>query len=266
MFLIVAKIFWTVAQPLSVSLLLVVLGLLLLSVRRRKTGMALALLGALVLGVSSFTTLGALAIRPLEDRFERATLPDQVGAIIMLGGASNGPISAARQISEFNLAGDRFAETLRLALLYPDAKIVISGGMAVLMDGGEPEAETAQRFFLGMGIAQDRLVLESQARNTEENAEFSKALLDGVEGPKLLVTSAFHMPRSMGLFRKAGIAVLPWPTDYRSTGRDGFGVDVTNPVDNLMTTTTALREWVGLVAYKWTGKIDEVFPGPALSQ
>lgn len=261
MFLIVAKIFWTVAQPLAASLLLMALGLLL-SIRLRRSGVIVGALGVLMLAVSSFTTTGALLIRPLEERFERTAWPQHVGAIILLGGASNGPISAARQISELNLAGDRFAETLRLAQLYPEAKIVISGGMAVLQDGGEPEAETAQRFFLGLGISQDRLVLESQSRNTEENAEFSKSLLAEIEGPKLLVTSAFHMPRSMGLFRKAGIAVLAWPTDYRSSGLEGFSVDVTNPVDNLMTTTTALREWVGLAVYHWTGKIDDGFPGP----
>lgn len=261
MFLIVAKIFWTAAQPLAAALLLVVLGLLV-SIKFRRSGIIVAALGVLVLAVSSFTTTGALLIRPLEERFERPGWPEHVGAIILLGGASNGPISAARQISEFNLAGDRFAETLRLAQLYPEAKIVISGGMAVLSDGGEPEAETAQRFFLGLGIPQDRLVLENQARNTEENAEFSKSLLAGIEGPKLLVTSAFHMPRSMGLFRKAGIEVLPWPTDYRSSGLEGLGVDVTNPVDNLMTMTTAVREWIGLAAYHWMGKIDEIFPGP----
>jgi len=264
MFLIVAKIFWTVAQPLSATLLLIVVGLLA-SIKFRKTGTVVAALGALLLGVSSFTTAGILLIRPLEERFERPAWPEQVGAIIMLGGASNGPISTARQITEFNLAGDRFAETLRLAQLYPGAKIVVSGGMAVLMDGGEPEAQTAQRFFLGMGIPQERLVLEDQARNTEENAGLSKSLLAGIEGPKLLVTSAFHMPRSMGLFRKVGIEMLPWPTDYRSSGLEGFGLDVTNPVDNLMTMTTAIREWVGLAAYRWTGKIDEIFPGPQAS-
>ena len=262
MFLIVAKVFWTVAQPLAASLLLMVLGLLLLWARRRWLGSIAAVLGVLLLGVSSFTTAGALLIRPLEDRFVRPAWPENVGAIIMLGGASNGPISAARQISEFNLAGDRFAETLRLAQLYPGAKIVVSGGMAVLMDGGEAEAETARRFFLDQGIGQDRLVLESAARNTEENAELTKELLVDIKGPMLLVTSAFHMPRSIGLFRKAGIEVLPWPTDYRSSGLEGLRVDVTNPVDNLMTTTTAIREWVGLAVYRWTGKIDEMFPGP----
>lgn len=262
MFLIVAKVFWTVAQPLAAALILIVLGLVLLWAGRRKLGSVAAVLGVLVLAVSSFTTMGALLIRPLEERFERPAWPETVGAIIMLGGASNGPISAARQISEFNLAGDRFAETLRLAQLYPEAKIVVSRGMAVLMDGGEPEAETAKRFFLDQGIGQDRLVLESAARNTEENAELTKGLLAGIDGPRLLVTSAFHMPRSMGLFRKAGIEALPWPTDYRSTGREGLMVDVTNPVDNLMTTTTAIREWIGLAVYHWTGKIDALFPGP----
>jgi len=262
MFLIVAKVFWVMAQPLSASLLLMILGLLLLWAGRRWPASIAAVLGVLVLVVSSFTTVGTLLIRPLEERFERPAWPENVGAIIMLGGASNGPISAARQISEFNLAGDRFAETLRLAQLYPEAKIVVSGGMAVLMDGGEAEAETARRFFLDQGINQDRLVLESAARNTEENAELTKSLLVGIKGPMLLVTSAFHMPRSMGLFRKAGIAVLPWPTDYRSSGLEGLGVDVTNPVENLMTMTTAIREWVGLAVYHWTGKIDEMFPGP----
>ncbi len=261
MFLIVSKIFWAVAQPLAAGLLLIVVGLGL-SIKYRRSGSILAAMGVLLLGISSFTTAGALLIRPLEERFERPALPEQVGAIIMLGGASDGTISAARQVSELNPAGDRFAETLRLAQLYPQAKIVVSGGVSLTMAGGESEAKTAQRFFLGLGIAPDRLVLEDQARNTQENAEFSKSLLEGIAGPKLLVTSAFHMPRSMGLFRKAGIAVLPWPTDYRSSGQEGFGIEVTQPVDNLMTLSTAVREWVGLVAYRWTGKIDEGFPGP----
>lgn len=262
MFLIVAKVFWIVAQPLSAGLILIVVGLILLWARWRRLGSAAAVAGALVLAISSFTTAGVLLIQPLEGRFERPAWPPSMGAIIMLGGASDGRISAARQVSELTEAGDRFAETLRLAQLYPEAKIVVNGGVAVFTGGGEPEAETARRFFLDQGIGQERLVLESASRNTEENAELTKALLVGIKGPMLLVTSAFHMPRSMGLFRKAGIAVLPWPTDYRSTGIEGLAVDVTNPVDNLMTTTTALREWVGLAVYRWTGKIDELLPGP----
>jgi uncharacterized SAM-binding protein YcdF (DUF218 family) len=261
MFLNVAKVFWVVAQPLSAALILIVIGLVLLWANRRWLGGIAAVLGVLVLLVSCFTTIGALLIRPLEDRFARPAWPKQVGAIIMLGGASDGVISAARQVSELNAAGDRFTETLRLAQLYPEAKIVVSGGVGLLVNAGESEAETARRFFLDQGIGQDRLVLEHKARNTEENAEFTKSLLVDIKGPVLLVTSAFHMPRSIGLFRKAGIEVLPWPTDYRTTGLEGLAVDVTNPLENLMTMTTAVREWVGLAVYHWTGKIDELFPG-----
>lgn len=261
MFVIASKAFWLVAQPLSATVTLVVLGAIA-SVWWRKTGRVLIVLGVLLLAVSSYTNAGALLIRPLEDRFSRAALPSQVGAIILLGGATEGPISAARQISEFNLAADRFTETLRLARQFPAAKIVVTGGVAVLVDGGEPEAVTAQRFFVAQGIAPDRLVLEAAARNTEENAELSKTLLAGIAGDKLLVTSAFHVPRSMGLFRKAGVAVLPWPTDYRSTGRETLGIALASPVENLMTMSTAIREWTGLVAYHWAGKIDALFPGP----
>jgi uncharacterized SAM-binding protein YcdF (DUF218 family) len=70
------------------------------------------------------------------------------------------------------------------------------------------------------------------------------------------------MPRSMGLFRKAGVAMLPWPTDYRSTGQEGPGLDLGDPVDNLKTASTALREWIGLAVYHWTGRTDAFFPGP----
>ncbi|MGV8955407.1 MAG: YdcF family protein [Cypionkella sp.] len=262
MFLIVAKVFWAVAQPLSAVMVLLVIGLLLLWAGRRRTGSVAVVLGVLVLGVSSFTTAGVVLMQPLEGRFERPAWPPSVGAIIMLGGASDGRISAARQVSELTEAGDRFTETLRLAQLYPEAKIVVSGGVAVFASGGEPEAETARRFFLDQGIDQDRLVLESASRNTEENAVLTKGLLVGMKGPMLLVTSAFHMPRSMGLFRKAGIDVLPWPTDYHSTGLEGLAIDFTTPLSNLATTTTAVREWIGLAVYHWTGKIDEIFPGP----
>ena len=90
----------------------------------------------------------------------------------------------------------------------------------------------------------------------------TRELLTAHPGTVLLVTSAFHMPRSVGLFRKQGLDVVPWPVDYRSTGTEGVGIDIDNPPDNILTTGTALREWVGLIAYRLTGQIDDLFPGP----
>jgi len=261
MFFVVSKVFWALAQPVSLIFLLLLIGWLLTLAGRRRLGLASGALGLLLLAVSSFTTLGALMIGPLEDRFARPqTMPPVVNTIVMLGGATSGRVSTARQVAELSEAGDRLTETLRLAMHYPEARIVLSGGSGLLVADGEPEAETAARFFEGLGIARERLVLESMSRNTDENAELTKAMLGDAPGVVALVTSAFHMPRSVGLFRKVGVEVLPWPTDYRSAGDEAIGLDIVNPALNLTTVGVAMKEWIGLAVYHWTGRIDALFP------
>lgn len=264
MFYVISKVFWSLVQPLSLSFLLVVFGLVLAAMGRRRPGIAFGAMGALLLGLASFTNVGAVMMAPLEARFERPIeLPEDVDTIVLLGGATSARISTARQVTETSEAGDRLIETLWLARRYPGARIILTGGVAAVTPGAETEATTMQRLLVAFGIAPERLVLEGDARNTDENAEYTKALLGQDPGTVLLVTSAFHMPRSMGLFRKVGVTAIAWPTDYRSTGQEWLGVDIVEPVGNLMTTSVAMKEWVGLVAYHWTGKIDEILPGQA---
>jgi uncharacterized SAM-binding protein YcdF (DUF218 family) len=162
-----------------------------------------------------------------------------------------------------NRSGDRFAEALRLALRYPDAKLVVTGGAGVFFTGADTEAEAGARFFTDFGIAADRIVMEPRARNTEENAQFTRDLIAPAAGDTwLLVTSAYHMPRSVGLFRRAGFPVVPWPADYFSTGKESFRLKIDQPAENLSVTTLAVREWLGLLAYRVTGRIDEILPAP----
>ena len=259
LFYILAKIFWVVAQPISIVALLILAGIVLLAFGWRRLGIASSAAALIVLVLCGFTSLGAIIIRPLEERFVRpATMPDSVDAIIVLGGSTLARVSTARDVAELNEAGDRLTDAVMLARRYPEAQIVYSGG-AGLLDPGEPEAATAERFFISMGIAAGRLVLEDQSRNTDENAELT-AQMFGSGGNALLVTSAFHMPRSVGLFRRVGLDVVPWPTDYRGSGRESFGFDFANPVHNLNTTSIAVKEWIGLLVYHWTGRIDTVLP------
>ncbi|HEV7346141.1 MAG TPA: YdcF family protein [Devosia sp.] len=261
MFFVVSKVFWTLVQPLTLVFLLLLAGWLLTLLGRRRLGLTAGGLGLILLAVASFTSLGTLLIAPLEDRFTRPVrLPDAVDTIVMLGGATDGTISTARQITELSDAGDRLTDTLQLALRYPDARILITGGSGRLVAEGESEAEIAARFFAGIGIAADRLLLEAASRNTDENAELTKAMLGEDPGTVVLVTSAFHMPRSIGLFRRVGIDVLPWPTDYRSAGSPSFAFELVNPVQNLETVGVAVKEWIGLAVYHWTGRIEEPFP------
>ncbi|MGV8831168.1 MAG: YdcF family protein [Devosia sp.] len=266
MFFLVSKVFWLLAQPISLCALLVAVGWLLVVWRRIRWGLAVGGTGLMVLLLSAYTSMGFVAIAPLESRFERpAVMPAEVSTIIMLGGATVGRVSSARGISELNEAGDRVVETLRLAELYPGARIVLSGGVGSL--GGEIDSEAAivARLLEAMGVAPGRLVLEQASRNTAENAELTSAMLGAVNGQVILVTSAFHMPRSVGLFEQAGLTVVPWPVDYRSAGDEGLAIDLVNPVLNLTTTGVAMREWIGLVVYAATGRTATVLPGPSAS-
>lgn len=264
MFFLASKIFWLLAQPLSVVFLLMLGAVLALFWGKKRLAATALVLGVLIHGTVSFTNLGYLIMQPLEDRFAvPAPPPPAVDAIIMLGGATLERPSSARQIAELNDAGDRLTTTLWLAQTYPSAKIFISGGSGALTDEGETEATTAERFFLAFGIARDRLVLEGESRNTDENVANTKALLgESGNGTIVLVTSAFHMPRSVGIFEKAGLSVIPWPTDYRTPGPQGFGFDIANLVQNVNVSTAGIKEWVGLLIYYWTGKTSELFPGP----
>jgi uncharacterized SAM-binding protein YcdF (DUF218 family) len=104
------------------------------------------------------------------------------------------------------------------------------------------------------------LTLERQSRNTYENAVFSKAMVMPKQGERwLLVTSAYHMPRSVGLFRKAGFPIEPYPVDWRVSNISDFEIFA---VQGLRRTDIAVREWVGLVTYRLRGRIDRLFPGP----
>ena len=115
----------------------------------------------------------------------------------------------------------------------------------------------------GLGIASSRLLMERGSRNTLENAEFSKAIVNPKPGERwLMVTSAFHMPRAVGLFRKAGFEVEAYPVDWKvGKGNDIFTFS-NLAGDGLGRADTAVREWMGLIAYRLAGRTDALLPGP----
>jgi uncharacterized SAM-binding protein YcdF (DUF218 family) len=258
-----SKIFWFLVQPLNLAIFLLALSLLVGWFGWRKLGGFSALVSFLILALSAWTSLGALMLHPLEERFQRPPLPDKVAGIIVLGGGFEGAINLVRGGYELNSGGDRFLEAAVLARRYPDAKVAVSGGIGTLVLEGEGDAETAPKLFEALGIPASRLILETESRNTYENVEnLRKLVTPDQDETWLLVTSAYHMPRSIGLFRKAAFPVLPWPVDYRTSGNEGIGVMRDNPADSLRTATMAVREWIALIAYKFVGRIDSVFPGP----
>lgn len=264
MFPYLAKLFWFLFSPPSVIIGLLLIGMLFGLTRRRRTSRWFIGIATLLLVVSTTTNLGLLLVRPLEARFERPAEPAEIDGIIVLGGGMNASLNGLNGGWELNRAGDRFAEALRLALRHPDARILVTGGITAFSDADETEAAAAVRFFTDFGIAPDRLLVEDRARNTEENAQFAKSLAAPESGETwLLVTSAAHMPRSVGLFRKAGFEVIAWPTDYFTATDVWPGLAIGSGTENLDIVNAATREWAGLTAYYLTGKIDDWLPGPS---
>jgi uncharacterized SAM-binding protein YcdF (DUF218 family) len=242
------------------------IGAILLLTRFASLGRKLVIASVLLLVICGLSPLGNYLLYPLESRFP----PWEAGAgappdgIIILGASIEADLSAAHGTPVVRSAPDRIITAAALAHRYPNARIVFSGGSANLISTDAREADFAGAIFESLGIAKSRLIMERESRNTLENAQFSKALVAPKAGERwLLVTSAFHMPRSIGLFRKAGFAVEAYPVDWRVGGR-GDLMSFSNVIlDGLGRTEVAVREWIGLIAYRATGKIDDLLPGPA---
>ena len=264
MFFVLSKTFGVMALPQNFLIGLSLLGSLLLLTRASRLGRALLVMSAVMLAVCGFSPIGNLLLYPLESRFPAWT-PSQVApdGIIVLGASIDGDISTAHGTPVVTTSADRIIRTAALARKYPNARVVFTGGNPNLISSDAKEADFAAEIFESLGIDKSRLILERRSRNTYENAQFTKALVDPKPGERwLLVTSAFHMPRSIGLFRKAGFAVEPCPVDWRvGTGSDVVAfTDIAE--DGLSRTNVAVREWLGLITYRAAGRIDELLPGP----
>ncbi len=207
-----------------------------------------------------------LLIRPLEHRFEAPDLErpgPAIAGIIVLGGGADLQAPGSRQIAGLNEAAERYTEAVALARRLPGVRLVFSGGSGGLLTADAPEAETAGRLFEALGVAKDRITLEAASRDTYENALFTARLLQPRPGERwLLVTSAWHMPRAMGCFRKAGFAVEPWPVDYRTPRQLDLTRWNTSIPEGLRRIDFVAKEYVGLVVYYLTGRTDALLPAP----
>jgi uncharacterized SAM-binding protein YcdF (DUF218 family) len=239
-------------------------GALLLRTRFARAGWRLVIVSLALLAVMGLSPVGNALILPLEQRFP--VWDHGRGAphgIVVLGGALTPDVSSARDDAALNEAAERVTAAVDLARRYPDASIIYSGGFGQLVHAGRTEADVALRLFESLGLPQRRVVAEDRSRNTIENALFSKQLARPKPGERwLLITSAYHMPRSIGVFRKAAFPVEAYPVDWRTRGSQDVLRPFASMGEGLRRTDIAMREWVGLAVYWLTGRTSEFFPGP----
>ena len=256
---VLSKVFWVIVAPGNLLVLMLVLGTVRLGGHRRRRGFRLVTTATVMLLAIALLPIGQWLAMPLESRFPTPDLPAHVDGIIVLGGAVQPAIARAHGHIALNDAAERLVEALTLARRYPDALVLVSGGDASLLPRDEPsEAASMRDLLVEQGIDRARILLEERSRNTIENATFSRE----VAQPRpdqvwLLVTSATHMPRAVGCFRHVGWPVVPYPVDYRTEAspRPTFVLS-----EHLALVDVAVREWVGLVAYRILGHTDALLP------
>lgn len=264
MFFILSKILGFFALPSNLIITIGLVGLILLCTRLTRLASWLVVTSLVLIALVGLSPLGNALILPLEQRFP--PWDDSHGApdgIVILGGSILPDVSAARGAVALDEAAERITVAAELARRYPNARLLLSGGSNALVFREATEAEFALRQLEDLGVAPERIIAEDRSRNTIENAVFSRRLADPKPGERwLLLTSAYHMPRSMAAFRAAGFGVEAYPVDWRTRGP----IDALRPFaslgEGLRRTDTAVREWVGLLAYRLAGKTAELFPGP----
>lgn len=255
MFFALSKIFWWIAAPLNALVLALLIGTCLLWTRWRRAGKWLLTAAIVPLVLLGFTRLSDLPLIWLESRYEVPDLTDPPRGIIVLGGGIS--VSDYHHDAPYYLGSwaDRITVALALKRQYPQARLIYSGGSGSLTDPGGSEAESARIFIRSLYGDDLGIEMEEESRNTWENGVNTIAMIPPAEQdrPWLLVTSAWHMSRAMGVFRQLGMTPIPYPTDYKAA-RLASPWLANSAVDQFEKLSIALREFIGIAAYRATGR------------
>ena len=258
---ILSKLFDILTSPANLLLVLLI-GLSLLGLSRWRSWQRplLAALSLLLLGMA-VVPWSSLLLSPLEDRYASTALPEHVDGVVVLGGALDPVVSAARGQVAANGAVERLTALIWLGRRYPQARLVFSGGSGSLTTQDLKEAPVARQFLEELGFDAARVVFEGESRNTRENALYTKQIMAPRPGEVwLLVTSALHMPRAMGAFAAVDWPIAAYPVDYLTTGATvGWRFDLAAAFSVI---SNGLHEWLGLLYYRWRGWSTALFPGP----
>ena len=237
----VSKVFWLFAAPTSALVLISASAGLWAVLANSEFAVWLAAASACGLVIGTFTPIGLALTAPLENHFRLLRPDPQVpldGIITLPGGAGDG-IDAVSKFSQD----------------YPKARLVFCGFSAA--------DKKLMKRLADLGVDPARIDIEPRPRTTSEDAVYSAALLKPKSSELwLLITTAMHMPRAVGCFRVAGFQVKPYPVEFTSRGRMGPFALFSTGSSALIQFDRAAKEWIGLVAYRLTGKTDALFPGP----
>ena len=261
MFFYLSKVFWLFANPGNILFFVICLTCFLTWIKWFKAVKFLITLMAIVLAIISVFPIGSIITNHLENRFSIPDpMPKNIAGIIVLGGIVDQYLTSDRQQTSINSAVERLTEFARLSKIYPDVKLIFTGGSGVLGHQDLKEADFIKPILEELGMTLGRIIFESQSRNTAENASYVKKLIKTDNtNPWILITSAFHMPRAVASFRQQELNVLAYPVDYKTPIKLEFSLGL-NLLTGLGSFSLAIHECIGLLFYWVSGLTNELYP------
>lgn len=261
MFTFLSKFLPDFVYPVGLACILLIVGLVLW--KRRSVAKKIVIASLVVLWLGGNRWVALTLMRSLEWQYLPPEQIPQADVIVTLGGGTQ-PLDYPRQIVEVESAGDR---VLYAAWLYKQGaaeRILLSGGYLHWHEYITTPAGEMAQILVALGVPEDAILLEADSRNTYENAVYAREILGELGVNKIiLVTSAWHMPRSVAVFEKQGFEVIPAPTDYTVTQtvwHELISPDLTTilldfmpSADSLSKTTMILKEYIGMFIYKLRG-------------
>lgn len=248
-----AKLLAALVMPLGAGCALLVLGLLL-SWRRPGLSRAFVAGGVVVLGALGTGVVADRLLGPLERAYPVPPPGLTAEAAVVLAGTVDLRRSTLDRIELYDRP-ERLIEGAKLVKEGRAHWLVLAGG------SGDPEwpdareADFLAAFAADLGVPADRILVQRDSRTTAEDALYTARLLQERKiRTAFLVTSAFHMPRAMGCFRKVGVTPVAFPVDFRATPSFGGLLRWVPSAAGLLGSTLAVHEYVGLAAYRVMGK------------
>lgn len=252
--LFISKFFGVIAYPIGLSCLLMCIAIGLIMTHKKKGALVCSFLSIFIIAFFACPLVSCFLFRSLENKFsQQSPLPNKASAIVLLGGFTR-PALPPRQYIEIGSSGDRLLHAVRLYKEQKASVIVCTGGkIPFLMDfPGSEAACMANLLSYFWGIDSSSIIIEDKAQNTHDHAPRVASLLKqrGLKKDIILVTSAWHMYRSVKVFKKNDFNVFPAPADFLEESRIQFSIFSFLPtIDALYESTMALHEYYGIIAY-----------------
>ncbi|MCF7791759.1 MAG: YdcF family protein [Victivallales bacterium] len=246
---VLKKVLSQFLMPETFSILLIIIGLAFIYLNKKKTAKKILITGILFLLIFSNSFIAHMISSPLEYYYpplteKKASRLENIKYVVVLSGGINrlNSVPDDRKVGKSSLA--RLVEGLRLLKIFPNSKIILSGGGSAL--NGKTSAELMQLTALNLGINKNRILLEATSHDTAAQAENIKKLVK--DNKFILVTSAIHMPRSMFMFKLRNMHPVPSPTGYSSYNKK-FPYIYFPSSGNLHQSRSAFHEYIGLTWY-----------------